>query len=37
MVAEVPTEPWDEKVDYVITENRLVDCGTTPSRATAVS
>ena len=37
IVAEVPTEPWDEKVDYVITEKRVVDCGTTPSRATAVS
>jgi 5-formyltetrahydrofolate cyclo-ligase len=37
IVGEVPTEPWDEKVDYVITEKRIIDCGTTPSRATAVS
>lgn len=36
IVEEVPTEPWDEKVDYVITEKRVIDCGTTPSRATVV-
>jgi len=37
MVDEVPTEAWDEKVDYVITEKRVIDCGGTPPRATAVS
>jgi 5-formyltetrahydrofolate cyclo-ligase len=37
IVAEVPTEPWDEQVDYIITEKRIIDCRTTPSRATAVS
>jgi 5-formyltetrahydrofolate cyclo-ligase len=29
IVDEVPAEPWDERVDYVITEKRVIDCGTT--------
>ena len=37
IVDAVPTEPWDEKVDYVITESRVINCGTTSSRETAVS
>jgi 5-formyltetrahydrofolate cyclo-ligase len=37
IVHEVPTEPWDEKVHYVITERRVIDCGTTPSRSIAIS
>jgi 5-formyltetrahydrofolate cyclo-ligase len=37
IIDTVPTEAWDEKVDYVITEKRVIDCGGTPSRATAVS
>lgn len=37
LVASVPTESWDEKVDYIITENRVINCGTTPPRAHAVS
>lgn len=37
IVNEVPTEAWDEKVDYVITEKRVIDCGGRPSRASAVS
>ena len=37
LVDEVPTEPWDERVDYVITEKRVIDCGTTPPRPTVVS
>jgi 5-formyltetrahydrofolate cyclo-ligase len=37
IVADVPTESWDERVDFIITENRVIDCGTTPSQASAVS
>jgi 5-formyltetrahydrofolate cyclo-ligase len=29
IAGEVPAEPWDEKVHYVITETRTIDCGTT--------
>ena len=36
IIDEVPTEAWDEKVDYVITEKRVINCGTTPSRATRI-
>jgi 5-formyltetrahydrofolate cyclo-ligase len=28
IVDEVPTERWDRKVDYVITEARVIDCAT---------
>lgn len=37
IIAEVPTEPWDEKMDYIITETRIIDCGRAPSQANAVS
>jgi 5-formyltetrahydrofolate cyclo-ligase len=33
MVDEVPTDTWDEKVHYVITEKRVIDCGTPQSIA----
>ncbi len=33
MVDEVPTDTWDEKVHYVITEKRVIDCGTAQSIA----
>ena len=33
MVHEVPTDTWDEKVHYVITEKRVIDCGTSQSIA----
>jgi 5-formyltetrahydrofolate cyclo-ligase len=26
IVAEVPSEPWDQKVHYIITESRIIDC-----------
>jgi 5-formyltetrahydrofolate cyclo-ligase len=28
VVEEVPTEAWDRKVHYVVTETKLIDCGT---------
>lgn len=37
LVANVPTESWDEKVDYIITETRVIDCSATAPRARAVS
>jgi 5-formyltetrahydrofolate cyclo-ligase len=37
IVVDLPTDSWDEKVDYIITENRLIECGTTTSRTGAVS
>lgn len=35
IVDEVPTDTWDERVHYVITEQRVIDCGT--ARSIAVS
>jgi 5-formyltetrahydrofolate cyclo-ligase len=29
--ARVPTEPWDVRLDYVVTESRLLHCGKVPS------
>jgi 5-formyltetrahydrofolate cyclo-ligase len=29
IVEEVPTESWDEKVHYVVTEERVIDCAET--------
>ncbi|MEX0803077.1 MAG: 5-formyltetrahydrofolate cyclo-ligase [Candidatus Binatia bacterium] len=36
MVDRVPTEPWDEKVKYIFTENRLIDCQRVPEQTTLV-
>jgi 5-formyltetrahydrofolate cyclo-ligase len=36
VVEEVPAELWDERVDYVVTEKRIIDCADTtapPSRS----
>jgi 5-formyltetrahydrofolate cyclo-ligase len=33
MVDEVPTDAWDEKIHYVITEKRVIDCATSQSIA----
>ena len=33
MVDEVPTDTWDEKIHYVITEKRVIDCATSQSIA----
>ncbi|HME62447.1 MAG TPA: 5-formyltetrahydrofolate cyclo-ligase, partial [Candidatus Binatia bacterium] len=32
VVASVPAELWDQKVHYVITESRVIDCGVLPQR-----
>jgi 5-formyltetrahydrofolate cyclo-ligase len=37
IIADVPTESWDQKMDYIITETRVIDCGMTPSQANAIS
>jgi 5-formyltetrahydrofolate cyclo-ligase len=29
IVEKVPTESWDEKVHYVVTEERVIDCAET--------
>jgi len=36
MVDAVPTESWDQRVHYVITENRIYDCATEASQAKEV-
>jgi len=28
VIDEIPTDTWDEKVHYIITDKRIVDCGT---------
>jgi 5-formyltetrahydrofolate cyclo-ligase len=30
IVAEMTAEEWDRKVHYIITENRVIDCGVLP-------
>jgi 5-formyltetrahydrofolate cyclo-ligase len=37
IVGEVPAEPWDQQVHYLITERRVIRCGATPSVSTQVS
>jgi 5-formyltetrahydrofolate cyclo-ligase len=37
IIADVPTEPWDEKMDYIITEARVIDCSKAPSQANTIS
>ena len=32
VVDKVPAELWDEKVHYVVTESRVIDCGVAPRR-----
>jgi 5-formyltetrahydrofolate cyclo-ligase len=27
LVKKLPAEKWDRKVHYIITENRVIDCG----------
>jgi 5-formyltetrahydrofolate cyclo-ligase len=33
IVAEVPADPWDQKVHYIITESRILDCGESGSQS----
>jgi len=37
IVGEVPVEPWDQKMDYVITERRVIDCGDSRSQSSLAS
>jgi 5-formyltetrahydrofolate cyclo-ligase len=37
IVDEVPAEEWDQKVHYLITERRIVDCGSMPAQSSQVS
>jgi 5-formyltetrahydrofolate cyclo-ligase len=30
LIDRVPAQPWDERVHYVITESRVIDCGESP-------
>ena len=36
IVEEVPTESWDEKVHYVVTEERVIDCAETSAQPNRV-
>jgi 5-formyltetrahydrofolate cyclo-ligase len=33
IVDEVPAEEWDQRVHYLITERRIVDCGSMPAQS----
>jgi 5-formyltetrahydrofolate cyclo-ligase len=33
VVESLPAEEWDRKVHYIITERRIIDCGSIPSRS----
>jgi 5-formyltetrahydrofolate cyclo-ligase len=37
IVDAVPTELWDQKVHYIITERRVLDCGTLPAQSSQIS
>jgi 5-formyltetrahydrofolate cyclo-ligase len=37
IVDEVPAEEWDQKVHYLITERRIVDCGSMPAQSSQAS
>jgi 5-formyltetrahydrofolate cyclo-ligase len=37
IVDEVPSEEWDQKVHYLITERRIIDCGSMPAQSTQAS
>jgi 5-formyltetrahydrofolate cyclo-ligase len=37
IVDEVPSEEWDQKVHYLITERRIVDCGSRPAQSSQAS
>lgn len=37
IVEEVPTDSWDRKVHYIVTERRVIDCGDLPSDSGWVS
>ena len=37
IVDEVPVEEWDQRVDYIITETRVIDCATDSTQSTRSS
>jgi 5-formyltetrahydrofolate cyclo-ligase len=37
IVDEVPAEKWDQRVHYLITERRIVDCGSMPEESSQAS
>ena len=37
IVEEVPTDPWDQRVHYVISERRVIDCRPMPEASDRVS
>ena len=36
VVEAVPTDPWDQRVQYVITEGRVIDCGTASAQSSRI-
>ncbi|HSF56667.1 MAG TPA: 5-formyltetrahydrofolate cyclo-ligase [Candidatus Binatia bacterium] len=37
IVDEVPAEKWDQRVHYLITERRIIDCGSRPAQSSQAS
>jgi 5-formyltetrahydrofolate cyclo-ligase len=37
IVDAVPAEDWDQRVHYLITERRIIDCGSMPAQSSQVS
>jgi 5-formyltetrahydrofolate cyclo-ligase len=37
IVDAVPSEDWDQRVHYLITERRIIDCGSMPAQSSQVS
>ena len=36
IIEEVPTESWDQKVHYVVTENRVIDCAESSAQSNQI-
>ncbi len=36
IVDEIPTEPWDQNVHYIISEKRVIDCGITFAQSSQI-
>ena len=37
IVDEVPSDEWDQQVDYVITERRVIDCRSMATKSNKIS
>jgi len=36
IIEEVPTESWDQKIHYVVTEDRVIDCAESSTQSNQI-